>query len=433
VRRLWINAAAFLALFALLGVWAVRNVLHLDMVERPHRITAEFATSPGLRSGFEVTYFGVHAGSLGRVAITGDHVTVTLKIDRDLELPAKLDAAVRRKSAVGEPYVDLTPSAGVDRGGPRLRPGAVIPVSRTTTPLSYADVFTSVDDLVTAIPTGDLHQFLHSLAAGFEGRGGDLRAAIVGADKLTSDLVDNLPLLDQLAGDLTTLTHTITEHRDAIGSSWDSLAALSQTLSEHRADLAHLLDTAPRLTDQVDHLLTVSGPDIGCIVDSAASIWSSLDDPVKIGQFEQLLTLAGPAADIVHQIAYQGPDGLYLNGVLTFDVGIKPVRYYDPPLTLPPTPALRSCTAPRANGAGGPTIGASGGNAAASTPTSAVAAPPRTVPPSTVPASSHQPFGGKLHLLPWLLVAGALVAAAIIVRRRRMTDDQPQPEETTSA
>jgi MYXO-CTERM domain-containing protein len=154
---------------------------------------------------------------------------------------------------------------------------------------------------------------------------------------------------------------------------------------------------------------------------------------VKIGQFEQLLTLAGPAADIVHQIAYQGPDGLYLNGVLTADVGIQPVHYYDPPLTLPPTPPLRSCTAPRATGTSGPTVGASAGNAAASPPTSAVAAPPRTVPPSTVPASSQQPFGGKLHLLPWLLAALAVAAAALLVRRRRTLAADPEPEERTAA
>ena len=121
-RRLWINAAAFLTLFAVLSVWAVNNVLHLELIERPTTITADFETSPGLRAGYEVTYFGVHAGQLGRVAIDGDHVVARLKIDRNLSLPGTLDAAVRRKSAVGEPYVDLTPTGGVDHGGPACGP-----------------------------------------------------------------------------------------------------------------------------------------------------------------------------------------------------------------------------------------------------------------------------------------------------------------------
>jgi phospholipid/cholesterol/gamma-HCH transport system substrate-binding protein len=435
-RRLWINAVAFLALFAVLSVWAVRNVLHLDVIERPRMITAEFETSPGLRAGYEVTYFGVHAGSLGTVAIHGDHVTARLKIDRDLELPATLDAAVRRKSAVGEPYVDLTPTGGVDHGGRRLRAGAVIPVKRTSTPLSYAEVFHAVDNLVEAIPPDDLHRFVHSLAGGFDGRAGDIRAAIGGADKLTTDLVANAPLLEALAGDLTTLTHTITEHRDAIGAGWDNLAALSQTLADHQRAVAHLLDQGPKLADQVNALLTAAGPDVGCIVDAAGSLWSSLDDPVKLGQFDELLRLSGPAADIVHQIAYQGPDGLYLNGVLVFDVGIAPVTYYDPPHTLPSAPALRTCRAAAVTGPTGSALAPSAGDAPAAAPAVDPAhTPARVAPTSTVPASSRQHIGGGrdlIDLIPWLLGAAILAALAVAGRRRwpRVPTGPTSAEET---
>ena len=41
-RRVWINLAAFLALFVVLASWAVRNVVSLDQIERPYRIDAEF-------------------------------------------------------------------------------------------------------------------------------------------------------------------------------------------------------------------------------------------------------------------------------------------------------------------------------------------------------------------------------------------------------
>jgi phospholipid/cholesterol/gamma-HCH transport system substrate-binding protein len=421
-RRLWINAAAFLTLFAILSLWAVRNVLHLDAIDRPRGIVAEFDTSPGLRAGFEVTYFGVHAGSLGKVSIQGDHVVAHLKIDRDLELPAELDAAVRRKSAVGEPYVDLVPTGGTDPGGPRLQAGAVIPRQRTTTPLSYAEVFQAVDDLVTGLPADDLHTLLHSMAAGFQGRADDLRSALVGADRLTTDLVANAPLLDSLADDLTTLTHTITEHRDSLGAGWDHLATLTQTLADQTDHITHLLDRGPVLTDQVNALLASSGPDIGCIVDSAASVAESLDDPVKISQFERLLDLSGPAADIIKTIAYEGPDGLYLNGVFVFDVAhTADVRYYDPPLTMPKAPPLRTCQAARVVGPVGPGGTASTGDTHTAPPTTKVAVPHRVLPTSTVPASSRQHIPGSrdiVDLLPWLLGAAVLAGLAVVARRR---------------
>jgi phospholipid/cholesterol/gamma-HCH transport system substrate-binding protein len=417
-RRLWANAAAFSVLFAVLSVWAVRNVLHLDIVERPKSIAAEFETSPGLRAGYEVTYFGVHAGSVGRVAIDDDHVRVVLKIDRHLELPARLDGAVRRKSAVGEPYVDLTPTGGADPGGPRLREGAVIPRERTTTPLAYSEVFDAVDDLVTAVPDDDLERFVHSLAAGFEGRAGDIRSAIVGADRLTTDLVADAPLLDALASDLTTLTHTIAEHTDSLGQGWDNLAQLSATLADNRAHVAHLLTEGPTLVTQVQALLDRAGPDVGCIFDAAGSLWSSIDSPVKVDQFKQLLELSGPAADIVHQVAYQGPDGLYLNGVFTFDVGVSPVDYYDPPRTLPAAPALATCRAAREGGSTGRAVTPSDGQVATPTPRSVVPTPARPTSSTGTPPSSTQEVGAGRNLVVLLTLAAAATLGGLLLRRR---------------
>src|SRR5207245_10448955 len=138
-----------------------------------------------------------------------------------------LNAAVRRKSAVGEPYINLTPTTGVDPGGARLKPGTLIPIERTSTPVNYSELFDALDSLVGAVPPGDLGRLVHALAAGFQGRAQDIRTIFTSADQLTSTLAANAPLLDSLATDITQLTHTITAHRDAIGKSFDNLAALS--------------------------------------------------------------------------------------------------------------------------------------------------------------------------------------------------------------
>lgn len=68
-RRIWINLTAFLGLFALLLWWAVGNVISLDQIERPYRITATFDSSPGLQANVAVTYLGVQVGTIDRVAL----------------------------------------------------------------------------------------------------------------------------------------------------------------------------------------------------------------------------------------------------------------------------------------------------------------------------------------------------------------------------
>jgi phospholipid/cholesterol/gamma-HCH transport system substrate-binding protein len=412
-RRLWVNFAAFSLLFVVLAVWAVRNVVQLDAIERPYPVTAQFETSPGLRSGFEVSYLGVRVGRLGTVKLDHGLVSAVLKLDRHTKLPAQLDAAVRRKSAVGEPYVDLSPTGGVDPGGARLRAGAVIPRARTVTPLEYSGVFTAIDDLLNAVPTADLSRLLDSLATGFQGRSADIRTIISSADQLTGTLVANAPLLDQLAGDLTQLTHTITQHRDAIGRSWDNLAALTATLAASKADLAALLDHTPTFVQDVSSLLTAAGPAIGCIFDSASVLWSSLDRPIQLQQFGQLVSLSGPTAKVVRDVAYVGPDGLYLNGTFTLNFGGHPVRTYRPPLQLPQPPTVPTCAGAAAAGAGAGGAGAapaSGAQPAAGV--TAVQAPRRPANPADLSGSStRQPGKG----IDWPGVARKVVLAVALI------------------
>ncbi len=429
-RRIWLNLAVFVMVFVVLATWAVTNVLRFDAVERPLRISAEFDTSPGLRSGSEVTYFGVHAGDLGTVKLVGDRVVAELKIDRELHLPAELSAAVRRKSAVGEPYVDLMPTGGTDPGGARVHAGAVIPRERTTTPLAYSEVFTAVDNLVSAIPADQLGRLTHALAGGFEGRADDIRRAISATDVLTSSLAAHASDLDAEATDITAVVHTITEHRDAIGASWDNLAALTQTLADKRTDLDRLLSTAPSFADQVNTLLQKTGPDVGCIFDEGASLWASIDDPVKLGQFGQILDLAGPAADIVHSIAFQGPDGLYLNGIFSFNAGLAPITVYDPPRQLPPAPAVPVCAGTGATGAVGPGAASAPSEAQSGTASSDVPVPSRPAPEQAAPASSHRdvnPSDPLVDAVRAAVVAALVLAAAMMVRRaiaRRRAGEQ---------
>ena len=108
-RRVVINLVAFALLFAVLAVWAVTNVVQLDQIERPYTIVAEFESSPGLQPNVEATYLGVSIGSVEAVDLAEGHVRVAIDVDRGVEIPEGVSAAVRRKSAVGEPYVALDP------------------------------------------------------------------------------------------------------------------------------------------------------------------------------------------------------------------------------------------------------------------------------------------------------------------------------------
>jgi phospholipid/cholesterol/gamma-HCH transport system substrate-binding protein len=421
-RRVWINLAAFLALFVVLASWAVRNVVSLDQIERPYRIDAEFESSPGLQANVEATYLGVHVGSVDAVALADDHVDVAIDIDRDVRLPEGLSAAVRRKSAVGEPYVALDPPAGADADTPTIDPdeGYRIPLERTSIPLSYGNLFASIDELVTAVPPEDFGTVIHELAVALEDRGPELRAILASADDLTGTLAERSQVLDELATDLTTLTHTLASHRDGIGSAFDDLNALTTTLVDHRAEIQHLLEEAPGFGAQVQALLETTYADLSCTFADIGTVFREVGTAERISDLIRLLRVAGTARDALDSALVEpgegGAEGPYLGGSFGL-VADDPPPAYASPKTLPPAPALQGCDAP-----GAPTraterdAGSSRGSGAAGRPGDRFDIPARQHPGAVeLPDSSRADAGSQAFPLATVILAvGAALGLALL-------------------
>jgi phospholipid/cholesterol/gamma-HCH transport system substrate-binding protein len=428
-RRIVVNLVAFIALFVLLCTWAVRNVIRFDAIERPYVVTAEFETSPGLRPDFEVAYLGLRVGNIGKVRLVGDHVEVQLKIDRGERLPGDVTASVRRKSAVGEPYVDLTPidpeTAGVE--GPRLTDGDVIPLERTSTPLAYGELFSSLADLVEAIPPGDLGTLIGETAEALEGRGDDIRSILVDTEDLLATIAEDPEALPRIVGELSRLTRTLAEHRDAIGAGIGNVAALSDALADSEADLVALLERGPAFAELTNRMLVESSGELGCTLTGLADVVTALDSVDHLDELSRTMDLAQGVVDVYEAIRYVDADGgVWLDAAFQFADGAGgPVPAYIPPHELPEPGPVPTCdqpdvrrTAGGADGAGGGDTGSPGTTIAERTPSDDVAAPDRPTP--AAPASSDQAPSDSLldHLGTAILALVALAAILAVLAAR---------------
>jgi phospholipid/cholesterol/gamma-HCH transport system substrate-binding protein len=427
-RRVLVNLAAFGALFLLLCSWALGNVVHLDAIERPWKLAAEFEAAPGLRPNVEVTYLGVRVGKIRSLELTPRAVVVEMRIDRDQDLPRGVLAAIRRKSAVGEPYVALEPPAGYERGGPRLDHDEhhVIPLGSTSVPLSYGDLFVALDDLVDAVPAKELGSVLDEIATALDGRGPALRRLLEAGDDLSGTLAERTELFDQLAGELTRLTATLTAERDSIGQGFDGLALVVDSLAQSRADLDTLLDEAPAFGAQVDALLQQTIADLGCSFGSIGNLFEAIGDEEQIRGLLRVLDVA-EEADVafntsVIEAGDGGADGPYLTGSfgLVFD---DPPPVYDPRPTLPRPPSLRQCP----GGLAGRTLDAGGRPVAVGDEADAVAghdlevSPRPPAPSPDLPESSDLDVSDQRFPLALALLAVTLaLAGVIVIGRRRM-------------
>jgi phospholipid/cholesterol/gamma-HCH transport system substrate-binding protein len=265
------------------------------------QVTAYFTETIGVYPGSTVRILGVPVGTIDSVQPEGPQVKVTMTINNGVPVPAKAGAVVVAASVVSDRYIQLTPPW---TSGPQLASGAVIPVSRTATPLEVDQLYASLTKLATdlgphgANTHGALSEAINTGAANLAGSNGkDFNTMIRELGQATATLsgsrddffatINNLQqfttmlktddsqvrLAQQqlaqvsgfLAGDRQDLAGALHELATALGqvqafiagnrtlikSNVSKLAGLTKILVDERASLAQTIDVAPLAVDNV--------------------------------------------------------------------------------------------------------------------------------------------------------------------------------------
>lgn len=306
--------AALVAVVLLLagaGTWLVV----LD--GKPNRVTAYFTGAVGLYPDSDVRVLGVVVGTVDAVEPQGERVRVTLSLEPDVDVPADAGALIVTPSLVSDRYVQLAP---VYTGGPAMADGAVIGVERTVVPVELDELFSSLNDLTTALgpdganADGALSDLLNSAARNLDGNGeqlgetvralGKASRTLAGSDKDLFGTVDGLQefttmlagsddqlrefdrlladisgvfaderenltgAMRELAGALSKVATFVKANRGKVKSNVDKLASTAKVLAQQRKSLAEALENAPAA---LTHLLDAYDPKTGTI-DSRANL-----------------------------------------------------------------------------------------------------------------------------------------------------------------
>ena len=122
----------------------------------------------------DVRISGVNVGSVKQVERDGKLSRVTIQIDPQFApLPADTKTVVRRKTLLGEAYVELTPGTPASRGGEALPEGSTLPLA-SSKPTVELDEFLRVFDERTR---GNVQTVLKELAVATGTAGYDLNVA----------------------------------------------------------------------------------------------------------------------------------------------------------------------------------------------------------------------------------------------------------------
>ena len=178
-KRLAPIAAIALAVALVAGaVFLVRQVLF-----GPNTITAYFPTATAIYPGDEVRVSGVKVGKIDAITPEGTQAKMTLKVDRDVPVPADAKAVIVAQNLVAARYVQLTP-AYRKGAGPTMADGAVIPSDRTAVPVEWDEVKTQLNRLANelgpqaGVSDTSVSRFVDSAANALGGNGEKLRQTL---------------------------------------------------------------------------------------------------------------------------------------------------------------------------------------------------------------------------------------------------------------
>ncbi|MCV7230014.1 MCE family protein [Mycolicibacterium komossense] len=292
-RSKWTRTTLAAVLVLILVAGTVVVIRTMDRVAKTW-VVAYFENSNGLFAGDDVRILGVPVGEVVSIEPQPKRAKITLWVDRDYPIPADAKAVILSPQLVTGRAIQLTPAY---TGGPIMPNGAVITEDRTAVPVEWDDVRIQLERLTKLLaPTepggvSTLGGFINTAADNLRGQGANIRDTIIKLSQtisvlsdhsndifatfrnlstLVTALHDSADVLEQLNGNLASVTslmaddpqkvgraiqdlggvvddvRTFTaENRDAIGTTSDKLASISTALAGSLDDIKQTLHIAP--------------------------------------------------------------------------------------------------------------------------------------------------------------------------------------------
>lgn len=242
-------------------------------------VVAHFPRAVSVYQGSDVRILGVPVGKVDKIVPNGTDVIVTMHYNSDVKVPADAKAVIISPSIVGDRYVQLAPAY---KGGATLKDGAVLDTSRTAVPVELDDIYSNLDQLVSALgpnganKNGALTDLLNQTAANFGGEGAQFHQTIKDFGQLSQTLDDNKNQIFGSAKELEGFVGTLARNDQTVRGFSTSLAQVSAMLKGQRDDLA-----------QAMHNLAVALGDVSMFVnDNKASLHT---DIAGLNQFAKVL------------------------------------------------------------------------------------------------------------------------------------------------
>jgi phospholipid/cholesterol/gamma-HCH transport system substrate-binding protein len=263
---------------AAIGVFLIVTtvLVSLDFRSLPFVISgteyaAYFAEAGGLTSGATVQVLGADAGSVSSVELDGNRVLVTFKVDEDINLGDRTEAAVKLANTLGSKLLEVTP-----RGEGRLT--APIPLDRTTPAYQLPDALADLSNTISGLDTQQLSDSLAVVSQELSDTPPALKEAVRGLARLSDTLNERDRDLRKLLENANAATGVLAEHSNQVVNLVTKANSLLAYLTTERGALDQLSNNLSSLARQLKGVITENRDTLRPALDKLNGVLGILDN-----------------------------------------------------------------------------------------------------------------------------------------------------------
>lgn len=236
-------------------------------------VRMHFAAADRMSPGAEVRYGQAVVGRVTAVETDGVDAVVTARLDGATAIPADVFAELRLPTALGTPFVALTPGA---EAGPEVLDGeAELGRDRTGVGPDLESALGSVGLLLNGSGIEQLDTVMDELTVALSGKGQDLDGIRDRTERAAGLYSDHGDEIDRVVDAMATLTDSLVARQDLLDRGMQSSATVLTEAAQSRDRIAGLLDTSNALVTEADTFL--AGTD-GAITPTVSTLQTVVAD-----------------------------------------------------------------------------------------------------------------------------------------------------------
>ncbi len=225
---------------------------------KPNTITAYFTKTVAIYPGDEVRIAGVKVGTIDSIEPMGTQAKMTLRVNRNISVPADAKAVIIAQNLISARYVQLAPAY---ESGPTMRDGAVIPLDRTAIPVEWDEVKEQLTRLAMelgpdkGVSTGSVGRFIDSAANALDGNGDKLRQTLAQLSGVGRILADGSGNIVDTITNLQTFVTALRDSNNQIVQFQDRFATLTSVVDNSRSDLDSALTNLSEVVGETQRFI----------------------------------------------------------------------------------------------------------------------------------------------------------------------------------